>query len=206
MEQKYRTDWFILNLIACPNCNGTLRAQPAENELRNVFCDSCNFACRFETAFSSPTNSVLVLPSTQLEELITEKEMLPPLIIHFKWTDDDIAYEQVQFFPFIAYRFLKEEMSYVVSLATGNKEAVTVYQNMYELPSITMYEQPSEEELAQVVSAWENISTSQIQRAFRVGYGRAALIQDLAKEIRRKKGIVDDPDDLKNDDFDVDGL
>lgn len=203
MKNQKNTDWFILNLIHCPNCNGKLVAKPIINELKNVLCEACNFTCRFETSFSDPEQSILSLPSDELDKLISDKVVLPPLIIHYKWEDSYLKYEKVYFFPFIAYRFLKEEaISQINLLSESSKKNNVIFYNMFELPQILMYEQPSDEDLAEIASHWENTGTSSIQRKFKVGYARAALLKDRIMELRRKRGIIDEPIEENDDDED----
>jgi len=205
MKNQKSTDWFVLNLIVCPNCNGKLAVKTVVNEYKNVFCEECNFACRFETAFNSPTQSLLSLPTDELERIITDKVTLPPLIIHFKWGDGEIKYERVHFFPFIAYRFLQEEgIDPITFLPESSDGRNIIFSNMFELPHILLYEQPTDDDLAEIVSYWENWSVSFIQRKFQFGYARSALLQDKIKELRRKRGIIDESSEESDDEDESD--
>lgn len=206
MKSYYSTDWFILNFIACPNCNGKLIPKPVANELRNVFCENCDFSCRFETAFNHPNESILNIPYGDLDKLISNKKTLPPFIIDYKWKQDEIEFEKIYFFPFIALRFLKEEQKRPIQLLPNEKENSVFYSNMFELPHILLFEQPSIEDMAEIASKWQNITTSYIQRRFGTGYVKASMIKRLVLQIRRKKGIVDevieDIDEDEDDDED----
>lgn len=202
MKNIYSTDWFILNFLPCPNCNSKLIPKPVKGEWKNVFCDSCDFTCRFVTALNDPNESRLDILPSDLENLLLDKVALPPLIVHYKWQEGNIKWEKVYFFPFIAYRFLKEEQDHPISLLPDKTKSI--YFNMFELPNILLYEQPSDEEMAEIASHWPQISTSAIQRIFRIGYAKAASIKDIVMALRRKKGIVDEEvDDSLDDDTDL---
>lgn len=201
MKNIYSTDWFILNFLPCPNCNSKLVPKPVKGEWKNVFCDSCDFACRFVTALNDPNESLLDILPSDLENLLLEKVTLSPLIVHYKWQEENIKWEKVYFFPFVAYRFLMEEQKHPISLLPDKTNSI--YFNMFELPNILLYEQPSIEEMADIASHWPQISTSAIQRIFRTGYAKAARIKDIVMVLRRKKGIVDEGvDDSVDDDTD----
>lgn len=205
MKSYYSTDWFILNFITCPNCNGKLIAKPVLNELRNVFCENCDFSCRFETALNHPNESILNIPYGDLNKLISSKTTLPPMIIHYKWKEGEIEFEKVYFFPFIAHRFLKEEQKHPIELLPNNKENSVFYSNMFELPHVLLFEQPSIEDMAAIASRWQNITTSSIQRRFGTGYLKASIIKDLVIRIRRRRGILDETiGEIDEDDDDED--
>jgi len=69
---------------------------------------------------------------------------------------------------------------------------------------MTLYEQPSEEDMAEIVSKWNRVSTSHIQRKFRIGYARSARIKDIAMALRRQRGVIDLEDFDDSDDTDDD--
>lgn len=64
-----------------------------------------------------------------------------------------------------------------------------MFYNMFELPHTVLYVQPSDQDLAEIVSHWPTIGTSRIQRVFGIGYAHAARIHDLVLEMREKAGI-----------------
>lgn len=202
MKNIHSIDWFALNFIPCPNCNSKLVPKPVNGEWKNVFCDTCDFACRYVTALSDPNESMLDILPSDLEDLLTEKVMLPPLMIHYKWEQGDIKCEKVYFFPFIAHRFLQEGQRTAISLLADKTNSI--YYNMFELPSTLLYEQPTVEDMAEIASHWPAISTSLIQRRFGTGYSKAARIKDIVMVLRKKRGIVDPEMDESDDDDDDD--
>jgi len=209
MKNRNSTDWFSLNFIVCPNCNGKLVPKPITNEFRNVFCENCNFSCRFETAFNHPNESILNISYGDLDKLLSDKVILPPFIIDYKWKENETQWEKIYFFPFIARRFLVEEKKHPIQLLPNDKENLVFYSNMFDLPNILLFEQPSIEEMAEIASYWQNINTTVIQRRFGTGYVKASIIKDLVMKIRRKRGILDelvgeiDEDDDDEDEYEA---
>ena len=199
-KPKITTDWFMLNVFVCPNCNGKLLAKPTDGEWNNTFCEDCNFCCRFETAFNSPDGSILILPTKELDRLLSDKTILPPLMIHFKWKEGEVSWGKIIFYPFISYRFLQEEQNHPISLLPNAKDKSVVYSNMFQLPQIVLYEEPSMEELAEMASCWPDVTISKIMRKFKFGYAQSARLKDVVQKIWLKKGIIQEV----ADDYDFD--
>ena len=192
MKKNHTTDWFILNLVSCPSCNNKLIPKPVQGDIKNVFCENCDFSCRFETIMNHPDESIFSIYSGDLSKLLSDKVTLPPFIFHFKWMIDGVRFEKIYFFPFIAHSFLKERKNYPIGLMSDDKEEMIFYSNFFILPHILLFEQPSVEDMAEIVSNYQKISTSFIQRKFGVGYARASMIKEIVTKIRRKKGIFDE--------------
>ncbi len=201
-KNNHAMDWFILNFVPCPNCKSRLEAKPVEHEWKNVFCTECAFACRFITVHHDPNISKFNILPKDLKTLLTEKTLLPPLIIDYKWNDGNMEWEKVFFFPFISSKFLEEQQQKPVSLLPDQETSVLYH--VEDLPNITLYEQPSAEDMAEIASKWEKVYISRIQHMFKMGYSRAARIKDLALALRRQRGIIDleEPDDLDDSDDD----
>src|SRR5882672_2498309 len=125
MDSLYSSEWFALNYITCPNCTGKLLPKPVEKQWVNVICSACTFGCRFVVALNDPEDSRLNVSPKELEDLLTdEKAMLQPLIVHYKWQDENLKWEKLYFFPFIAYRFLKEDQRHAVSLLPNGEMSI----------------------------------------------------------------------------------
>lgn len=182
-------DWFILNMVPCPNCASTLTAKPTPKEWKNVFCSTCPFACRFITAHHDPNISKFNILPNDLAKLLTDNTLLPPLIINYKWKSNGISFERVTLFPFISAKFLKEQQEIPISLIPSEEASVLYAIN--ELPSITLFEQPSNEEIAEIASTWDKVYVSRIQSVFRIGWSRSAYIKEIAMILRRQRGIID---------------
>lgn len=190
--QLYTGDLFILNFIMCPNCNGRL-APRSQGKWINVGCETCAFGCRFVSARCSPESPTLHASPDQLEDLLTDaKELLPPIIMHFRWRAEGMQHEKVIFYPFLAYRFLKEEQDHVPSLSP--EEEARVFYNLFEVPCIVLFESPTDEDIARMVCHMEIVSTSYIQRVFSTGYSRASTIRERALELRKLLGITESDD------------
>lgn len=101
-------------------------------------------------------------------------------------------------FPFISVKFLKEQQEIPISLIPS--EQASVLYPINELPSNTLYEQPSDQEIAEIASKWDKVHSSRIQCVFRIGYARSACIKDLAINLRRQRGIVDIEEEETEDD------
>jgi len=102
-----------------------------------------------------------------------------------------------------------EEKKHPIQLLPNDKENLVFYSNMFDLPNILLFEQPSIEEMAEIASYWQNINTTVIQRRFGTGYVKASIIKDLVMKIRRKRGILDelvgeiDEDDDDEDEYEA---
>ena len=193
-------DWFILNMVPCPNCTSQLEAKPIQHEWKNVFCTNCPFACRFITVHHDPNISKFNILPEDLKKLLADKTLLPPLIIDYKWNRNNIKFEKVILFPFISTLFLKEQQEIPVSLIPD--EETSVLYPINELPNITLYDQPSDSEIAEIASKWDKVYSARIQYIFKIGYSRAACIKDMAMILRSKRGIIDIEDSDDTDESD----
>src|SRR3989344_6258645 len=188
------TKWFILNFLFCPSCNSPLKPIGTEGQWNNIACTWCDFACRLVTAPNSPYDAVLAVRKAELENLLQLKKVLPPLMVHFKWESNGTTWERVVFWPFIAYRFLKEEHRAPIDLEPDHAPDVEIFSNMFTLPNTTLYESPSDEEIADaILKTWpQPIRASLIQEKYGMGYVRASRVRDLALDGLRKLGRLID--------------
>ena len=172
--------WFVLNFVPCPSCNAKLEPRLVEGDVRNVFCTWCDFSCRFVSMYTAGNNKHFALRRADLDALLQLRKTLPPLMIHYKWESVGITREQVDLYPFIAFRFLQNEHTYTPDVLSDGPLDVAVFSNMFDLPTISLYQSPSDEELADhIAQTWpQPIHTSRIQREFEIGYARAATIKD----------------------------
>ena len=188
--QLAASGWFILNFIACPNCNARLEPRPVAGEWNNVVCGTCNFACRFITAPNRPTDVLLGIRRAELEDLLQLKTTLPPLMLHLQWEVEGTACASVIFYPFIAYRFLMEDQSHPIAITQHGMDAAAVFSNLFELPSMILYESPSSKELAELVMGWtEPVTCHAINERLHVGLDRAQRIQAQWRLLCRKRGL-----------------
>jgi len=193
--------WFVLNFVPCPSCNAKLEPRITEGDVRNVYCTWCDFSARFVSSYRSPDDKHFVMRKADLEQLLTLKKTLPPLITHFKWESGGIQREQVEFYPFFAFRYLQKEHSYTPDALSDAPLDVAVFSNMFDLPTVNLYMSPSDEELAEhIAKTWpQPIHTSRIQREFEIGYTRAANIKDNV--IKRLNALGIPIDDSEDDDL-----
>ena len=101
-------------------------------------CSDCEFACRLVTAPHPPDYALLAVKRSDLEDFLAPRKLLPPLIIRFAWEEKGGFCEKVVFYPFVAYRFLKDETTDPIWLTPKNAGDVAVYSNMFELPCIEL--------------------------------------------------------------------
>ena len=119
-------------------------------------------------------------------------------MIHFTWEAAGSTRQQVEFFPFIAYRFLTDGTKEFSDMTNGTPLNAKIFANMFALPSVTLYETPSDDELVDyILRNWElPITTARIQRELQYDLGRALTIRSLAADKLEAKGIVVDEDDF----------
>lgn len=185
-----------ISLIACPNCNGKLYPHKSDTGISNIRCDACGFEALFYTIETPDRSKELVfsIEKEDADRLMAQKARIPPVILHWLWKDDasSVAMEAADLYPFIPYTFL-HAADVSLNLSGQQNNSLVFLQSDDLLPKMRIYTNPSDDrEIAEIISNWNNRSTSQVQVMFNFGYSHAAKIIDMANEIRRKKGIVDD--------------
>lgn len=191
-----------ISVIPCPNCGGKFYPKANTINITNICCSSCSFEALFNTIEGEETEVTFSIEKDDAERLMQEKRQLPPVIMHWVWQQAGIGMriEMATLYPFIPYTFLRVP-EIVISLSEQVDNTVLFLRVNEELPSLRIYRSPADDsEIAEVVSTWDNRSTSHIQRTLNFGYSRAARIVDMVNEIRRKKGLdTESVQDIEDD-------
>lgn len=185
-------------LIACPNCSGQFRQHKSGAGIANIRCEACGFEALFHITEGGDRSVELAftIEKEDAERLMAEKVLIPPVILYWSWQNKELGMrmEAADLYPFIPYTFL-HAADVSLSLSGQPNHTLMFLQSDDLLPKMRIYNNPSDDtEIAEIASTWPARSTSVIQRLFDFGYSRAAKIVDMANEIRRRKGIVDESD------------
>jgi len=181
-----------LTVFNCPNCGGRFYPKSDTGNFTNIRCGDCYYEAWFHFAGDKNKQVAFTIDTDDIERIFVQKIILPPVILYWDWVDAEtkIHWEVAELYPFIPHTFLRAADT-SVSLG-GQPNTFTVFLQSDELlPTMRLYTSPSEEELAETVSQWDSVSTSAVQKKFNFGYSQSARIFDLARELRRKRGIVD---------------
>lgn len=189
-----------LSFFNCPNCNGRFVPSEEKQSLTNIVCQACNLKVRFIKIPDVVQQPLLAIKKSELDRLLKKKQPLPPVIIHRTIHEPYLGqrYQEATFYPFIPYSFLQSGQS--LTYLTDKTTDALLFLDPESLRSIELIPPPKDEEVAEVISRWEQISTSRIQRTLGIGYSRAARIKDLAEAIRRKKGLSVESEEESDED------
>ncbi len=189
-----------ISVFNCPNCGGRFYPKSDTGNFTNIRCGDCYYEVWFHLIEGRGREVAFSVDTEDMERIMMQKIILPPVILYWKWQDEEtkIRWEVADLYPFIPYTYLRAAD---ISIPLGGQiNNTTVFLQDELLPTMRLYTSPSDEELAEEVSNWSSVSTSYIQRKFNFGYARSARIGDMAKKIRRQRGITDDPEVVEDDD------
>ena len=185
-----------ISVIPCLNCGGQFYPKSDTGNFTNIRCGSCYYEAWFHYAGGKMRQVVFSIDTDDIDRILVQKIVLPPIILYWDWVDNDtkIHWEVAQLYPFIPQTFLRATDT-SVSLG-GQPNTLTVFLQSDELlPNMTMFQSPSDKEIAEVVSGWQDRSASAIEQRFSRGFSWAYSISELVREIRRKKGIDEEEED-----------
>jgi hypothetical protein len=92
----------IVRKIPCPNCRRALMPLPRSFPLFDVQCTGCMFRAQVKTARCAPKDQIFGAGYEVLEKSLKAGQLLPPLIVNFRWTaQNGVKRQEVWFFPFL---------------------------------------------------------------------------------------------------------
>lgn len=91
----------VVELIQCPNCGKKLILLPPNYPLYDVQCTACSFRAQIKTNNSKPKNEVFGAGWQIMSKVLKAGFMPPPLIVNFKWKENEQDHQQILFFPFV---------------------------------------------------------------------------------------------------------
>jgi hypothetical protein len=91
----------VVNLVVCPNCKKKLMKLPNNYPLYDVQCTGCSFRAQVKTSNSKPKDEIFGAGWEIMDKVTKAGITIPPLIVNFKWNENGIENQEIQFFPFI---------------------------------------------------------------------------------------------------------
>lgn len=97
----------IIDLIKCPNCGAKLMSLPVGYPLFDVQCKKCLFRAQIKTNNCKPKDQVFGAGWDIMQKNLRTGQMIPPLIVNFKWQEGSSQRRKVIFFPFLTKKNIK---------------------------------------------------------------------------------------------------
>jgi hypothetical protein len=98
---------FICANVPCPNCGRPLQLLPPGYPLYDVQCSGCVFRAQVKTNVSRHRDQVFGAGYSVLEHYIKSGQLIPPLLMYFRWKEGRRWRKQVHFFPFLTRRNIR---------------------------------------------------------------------------------------------------
>lgn len=98
----------IVELINCPNCLKKLMLLPTGYPLYDVQCTGCNFRAQVKTNLSKPKKEIFGAGWDIMDKVLKSGFTIPPLIVNYRWVEQDQLKQEIRFYPFIPKANLKK--------------------------------------------------------------------------------------------------
>lgn len=98
----------VCDLVPCPNCMKKLMVLPVGYPLYDVQCTGCSFRAQVKTNLSRPKKEIFGAGWDIIDKVTRSGFIIPPLLVNFKWTQNDAARQEIRFYPFIPKINLKK--------------------------------------------------------------------------------------------------
>lgn len=127
----------VIELVVCPNCSKKLMLLPTGYPLFDLQCTGCNFRAQVKTNMSKPKDEILGATWEVMNKVTKSGYFVPPLIINFKWLEDDKPKQEIRLYPFVPKKNLKK---YLIKFKSGRKDLLMFnYVGIDKLPFFTLY-------------------------------------------------------------------
>lgn len=127
----------VINRVACPNCGKKLMALPRGYPMFDVQCTACVFRAQVKTASSKPKDVVYGAGWDILSKALKAGQVVPPLIVNFKWKEGRFNRQAIYFYPFIPKENLKSYRLAPTAKQAGY--AMFNYIGLTDLPHFVLY-------------------------------------------------------------------
>ena len=132
----------VIELINCPYCSKELMLLPNNYPLCDIQCTACYFRAQVKTASSKPKNVIPGASYNIIDSATKSGLMMPPLIVNFKWKENEKEKRKIILYPFIPKENMKDSIRKIKKKDGGiRKHRMFNYVNLDKLPSLTLFEE-----------------------------------------------------------------
>lgn len=127
----------VIKLVKCPNCGKKLMQLLKNNPLFDIQCSACYFRAQVKTNNCKPKNEIFGSGWEIMNKVLKSGYMTPPLIVNYKWKENNKNRQTILFYPFITKQNLKKR-----TLSKNARRAnykMFNYVGLLELPSFVLY-------------------------------------------------------------------
>lgn len=127
----------VVKRVACPNCGKKLMALPQGYPMFDVQCTACVFRAQVKTSATKPKDVVFGAGWDILSKALKAGQVVPPLIVNFKWKERRLNRQAICFYPFIPKENLKNYRLAPTAKQAGY--AMFNYVGLTDLPHFVLY-------------------------------------------------------------------
>lgn len=128
----------IVDLIPCPNCGKQLMLLPKNYPLYDIQCTACSFRVQVKTNKSKPKKEIFGAGWEIMNKVMKAGYMVPPLIINYKWQENEKPHQKILFYPFIPKVNLKKRQ--LPPHAKRANYKMFNYTELHKLPHFILFE------------------------------------------------------------------
>jgi hypothetical protein len=97
----------VVKKVPCPNCGSKLMKLPVSYPLFDVQCTKCLFRAQIKTNNCKPKDQIFGAGWDIMDKNLRTGQLIPPLIVNFKWKEGQKQKRTVLFFPFLTKKNLR---------------------------------------------------------------------------------------------------
>jgi DNA-directed RNA polymerase subunit RPC12/RpoP len=98
----------VVKLVKCPNCGKKLMQLPPNYPLCDLQCTGCSFRVQVKTNNCKPKDEVFGAGWEVVNKVLKSGFLMFPLIVNFKWKEQNKERQEILFYPFIPKKNLKK--------------------------------------------------------------------------------------------------
>jgi DNA-directed RNA polymerase subunit RPC12/RpoP len=92
----------IIAKVKCPHCRSRLMQLPPSFPIYDVQCTRCLFRAQVKSARTKPKGELFGGGWEIMEKSLRAGQLVPPLIVNFRWRAKGKSCQAIYFFPFIS--------------------------------------------------------------------------------------------------------
>lgn len=129
----------VVDLIPCPNCGKKMMLLPPNFPMYDIQCTGCTFRAQVKTNNCKPKNVIFGAGYDIYEKVLKAGYLSPPLIVNFRWKDDNVTHQKIIFYPFVGKSNIKK---YRLSPTARRANYLMFrYEKLDKIPSIVLFVQ-----------------------------------------------------------------
>ena len=112
----------VTKLVDCPNCGRGLMLLPNSYPLYDVQCRGCFFRAQVKSTNGSKPHDVIRGAGWEImNKVLKAGSLVPPLIVNFKWKENNKNRQEIRFYPFIRKTNLMKYTANIKSIGRTHK-------------------------------------------------------------------------------------